>query len=57
MLDSALNAVEWPTADGGPIMEDEGTPYIVTEAIAVRGMNYDVTIDRAQSGAVEMPDR
>jgi hypothetical protein len=35
---------------------DEGTPYVVTEAISVNGIEYDVTVDSKEGGALEIPD-
>ena len=35
---------------------DEGTPYLVTEAISVNGMEYDVTVDSSQGGTLEIPE-
>ena len=44
----SLNSFKWPTESGGR--------FVVMEAIAVRGIDYDVSIDGNQGGAVETPD-
>jgi hypothetical protein len=45
-LDRAIRNVKWPT-------EDEGTPYVVTEAISVNAIKYEVTLSGDTGGSLD----
>ena len=45
-LDAAIKNVNWPP-------EEEGTPYVVTEAISVNSIKYEVTLSGGAGGSLD----